>query len=73
MTSLALTLDNVDISENSEQISKLFPKCRPRSDINLNPITSTTTTISSEHENEIIDDNIIISTTIMNIDSDNDR
>lgn len=38
MTSLTLPLDNIDVSENTEQISKLFPKCRPRSDINLNPI-----------------------------------
>ncbi|XP_018325575.1 amyloid-beta A4 precursor protein-binding family A member 2-like isoform X8 [Agrilus planipennis] len=37
-TSITLALDNVDVSENTEQISKLFPKCRPRSDINLNPV-----------------------------------
>ncbi|XP_063914938.1 uncharacterized protein LOC135131239 isoform X2 [Zophobas morio] len=64
MTSLTLTLDNVDVSENTEQISKLFPKCRPRSDINLNPI------IAPGHENECTDN---ITNTVMNIDSDNDR
>ncbi|XP_067013612.2 uncharacterized protein [Anabrus simplex] len=38
MTSI-LQLDNLDCSSNtSEQITKLFPKCRPR-DINLNPVT----------------------------------
>ncbi|XP_050313972.1 uncharacterized protein LOC126748651 isoform X4 [Anthonomus grandis grandis] len=46
MTSLTLPLDNIDVSENTEQISKLFPKCRPRSDINLNPIVDP----SKEHE-----------------------
>lgn len=40
MTSLTLTLDNVDVSDNTDQINKLFPKCKPRSDINLNPILS---------------------------------
>lgn len=64
MTSLTLALDNVDVIENTEQISKLFPKCRPRSDINLNPI------IASELENECTDN---INNTVMNIDSDNDR
>lgn len=47
MTSLTLPLDNIDVSDNTEQISKLFPKCRPRSDINLNPIIRTS---SNEHE-----------------------
>lgn len=64
MTSLTLALDNVDVIENTEQISKLFPKCRPRSDINLNPI------IASGREN-VHSNNAII--TVMNIDSDNDR
>ncbi|KYB29863.1 uncharacterized protein LOC657912 isoform X4 [Tribolium castaneum] len=63
MTSLTLTLDNVDVSENTEQISKLFPKCRPRSDINLNPI------IAPGHENDCENG----TNTVMNIDSDNDR
>lgn len=47
MSSLTLPLDNIDVSENTEQISKLFPKCRPRSDINLNPIIRAS---SNEHE-----------------------
>jgi hypothetical protein len=64
MTSLTLTLDNVDVSENTEQISKLFPKCRPRSDINLNPI------IAPGHENDCTENT---ANTVMNIDSDNDR
>lgn len=64
MTSLTLALDN-DVSENTEQISKLFPKCRPRSDINLNPI------INSARDNECIDNSSSI--TVMNIDRDNDR
>lgn len=64
MTSLTLALDN-DVSENTEQISKLFPKCRPRSDINLNPI------INSSRDNECIDNTSSI--TVMNIDRDNDR
>lgn len=64
MTSLTLTLDNVDVTESTEQISKLFPKCRPRSDINLNPI------IASGRDNEHTDNAII---TVMNVDSDNDR
>lgn len=34
MTSVSLKLDNLS---SSEQITKLFPKCRPR-DINLNPV-----------------------------------
>lgn len=63
MTSLTLALDN-DVTENTEQISKLFPKCRPRSDINLNPI------IHSGRDNECIDNSTI---TVMNIDRDNDR
>lgn len=64
MTSLTLALDNVDVSESTEQINKLFPKCRPRSDINLNPI------IAPGRDNEHTD-NILI--TVMNVDSDNDR
>lgn len=63
MTSLTLALDNVDVSENTEQISKLFPKCRPRSDINLNPIIP----LGRDHEST---DNTI---SIMNIDRENDR
>ncbi|XP_045482877.1 uncharacterized protein LOC123686695 isoform X3 [Harmonia axyridis] len=58
MTSLTLALDN-DVSEN---ITKLFPKCRPRSDINLNRI------ISLDHET-----NENISNRVMNIESENDR
>ncbi|KAJ8923799.1 hypothetical protein NQ315_010381 [Exocentrus adspersus] len=61
MTSLTLALDNIDVSENTEQISKLFPKCKPRSDINLNPI------IASGRDHECVDN------TIMNIDTENDR
>lgn len=64
MTSLTLALDNIDVSENTEQISKLFPKCRPRSDINLNPI------IASGREHECVDNT---TNTVMNIDSENDR
>lgn len=64
MTSLTLTLDNVDVSENIEQISKLFPKCRPRSDINLNPV------ISLGREDENVDDTF---TAVMNIEKDNNR
>ncbi|KAK9889877.1 hypothetical protein WA026_008678 [Henosepilachna vigintioctopunctata] len=63
MTSLTLALDN-DVNENIEQISKLFPKCRPRSDINLNPI------LTLERDNE---SNEINSNRVMNIDSENDR
>lgn len=63
MTSLTLALDNIDVSENTEQISKLFPKCRPRSDINLNPIIS-----GRDHECTENSAN-----TVMNIDSENDR
>ncbi|KAG5883738.1 hypothetical protein JTB14_008580 [Gonioctena quinquepunctata] len=64
MTSLTLALDNIDVSENTEQISKLFPKCRPRSDINLNPI------IASGRDHECIDNS---ANTVMNVDSENDR
>ncbi|KAJ8949119.1 hypothetical protein NQ318_012867 [Aromia moschata] len=48
MTSLTLTLDNIDVSESTEQISKLFPKCRPRSDINLNPIIASGETMKRD-------------------------
>ncbi|XP_044764669.1 uncharacterized protein LOC123321277 isoform X3 [Coccinella septempunctata] len=61
MTSLTLALDN-DVSEGIERITKLFPKCRPRSDINLNRI------ISLDHE-----PNESISHRVMNIESENDR
>ncbi|KAF2901579.1 hypothetical protein ILUMI_04608 [Ignelater luminosus] len=64
MTSLTLTLDNVDVSENTEQISKLFPKCRPRSDINLNPV------ISLGRDDDHIDNTL---STVMNIEKDNER
>lgn len=64
MTSLTLALDN-DVSENTEQISKLFPKCRPRSDINLNPIVAPTGRDNDHTDNSLI--------TVMNVDSDNDR
>lgn len=68
MTSLTLTLalDNVDVTESTEQISKLFPKCRPRSDINLNPIIASSRRDNNEHT-----DNALI--TVMNVDSDNGR
>lgn len=65
MTSLTLALDNIDVSENTEQISKLFPKCRPRSDINLNPI------IASDRDHDTIENTT--NNTVMNIDSENDR
>lgn len=65
MTSLTLSLDNVDVSENPEHISKLFPKCRPRSDINLNPIIS-----SNNHDHDRTDNSTIV---VMNNDRDNDR
>ncbi|KAB0801026.1 hypothetical protein PPYR_05380 [Photinus pyralis] len=64
MTSLALTLDNVDGSENTEQISKLFPKCRPRSDINLNPI------ISLGRNDDNVDNTL---SAAMNNEKDNER
>ncbi|CAH0562600.1 unnamed protein product [Brassicogethes aeneus] len=64
MTSLTLALDNIDVSENTEQISKLFPKCRPRSDINLNPI------IASGRDHECTENT---ANTVMNVDSENDR
>uniref|UniRef100_A0A1B6C7Z7 Protein lin-10 n=2 Tax=Clastoptera arizonana TaxID=38151 RepID=A0A1B6C7Z7_9HEMI len=46
MTSVGLKLDNL---ANTEQITKLFPKCRPR-DINLNPITDNHDIIVMEQE-----------------------
>lgn len=64
MTSLTLTLDNVDGSENTEQISKLFPKCRPRSDINLNPI------ISLGRNDDNVDNTL---SAAMNNEKDNER
>ncbi|KAK5639301.1 hypothetical protein RI129_011793 [Pyrocoelia pectoralis] len=64
MTSLTLTLDNVDGSENIEQISKLFPKCRPRSDINLNPI------ISLGRNDDNVDNTL---SAVMNNEKDNER
>ncbi|XP_056645479.1 uncharacterized protein LOC130450837 isoform X8 [Diorhabda sublineata] len=64
MTSLTLALDNIDVTENTEQISKLFPKCRPRSDINLNPI------IVSGRDHEC---NENTENTVMSADSENDR
>nr|CAI5852692.1 unnamed protein product [Callosobruchus analis] len=64
MTSLTLALDNIDVGDNTEQISKLFPKCRPRSDINLNPI------IASGRDHACIDNT---TNTVMNLDSENDR
>lgn len=82
MTSLTLQLDNVELCSNksdcdtSEQITKLFPKCRPRSDVNLNPIiistntTTTTTTTNQEHELTNTD---VISDTVMNIERNTDR
>lgn len=53
MTSLSLQLDNVDLCsgssacESADQITKLFPKCRPRSDVNLNPILISTIRITN--------------------------
>ncbi|XP_050519212.1 uncharacterized protein LOC114331300 isoform X11 [Diabrotica virgifera virgifera] len=64
MNSLTLALDKIDVSENTEQISKLFPKCRPRSDINLNPI------VASGRDHECIENT---TNTIMSVDSENDR
>lgn len=64
MTSLTLALDNIDVTEKTEEISKLFPKCRPRSDINLNSI------ITAVRDHECIDN---ITAPVMNIDSENDR
>ncbi|CAH1965182.1 unnamed protein product [Acanthoscelides obtectus] len=64
MTSLTLALDNIDVGDNTEQISKLFPKCRPRSDINLNPI------VASGREHACIDNT---TNTVMNLDSETDR
>ncbi|KAL1492492.1 hypothetical protein ABEB36_010740 [Hypothenemus hampei] len=65
MTSLTLPLDNIDVSENTEQISKLFPKCRPRSDINLNPI------VGSSKEHEFVENTS--TNTVMNVQDENDR
>ncbi|XP_072402773.1 uncharacterized protein [Diabrotica undecimpunctata] len=64
MNSLTIALDKIDVSENTEQISKLFPKCRPRSDINLNPI------VASGRDHECIENT---TNTIMSVDSENDR
>lgn len=65
MTSLTLPLDNIDVSENTEQISKLFPKCRPRSDINLNPI------VASSKDHECVE--YTSTNTVMNVQDENDR
>ncbi|XP_048516701.1 uncharacterized protein LOC109540861 isoform X9 [Dendroctonus ponderosae] len=65
MTSLTLPLDNIDVSENTEQISKLFPKCRPRSDINLNPI------VASSKDHECVENTS--TNTVMNVQDENDR
>ncbi|CAG9759960.1 unnamed protein product [Ceutorhynchus assimilis] len=65
MTSLTLPLDNIDVSENSEQISKLFPKCKPRSDINLNPI------VASSKDYEFAENTT--TNTVMNVQDENDR
>lgn len=64
MTSLTLALDNIDVTEKTEEISKLFPKCRPRSDINLNSI------ITSGRDHECIEN---ATNSVMNVESDNDR
>lgn len=64
MTTLTLALDNIDVNEKTEEISKLFPKCRPRSDINLNSI------ITGGREHECIDNS---SKSVMNVDGENDR
>lgn len=68
MTSLTLSLDNVDVSENPEHISKLFPKCRPRNDINLNPILPSN---SNSNDHKRTDNSTTIA--VMNVDRDNDR
>lgn len=70
MTSLTLQLDNELCStksdcDTSEQITKLFPKCRPRSDVNLNPI------LISPQEHEYTDN--AVSNTVMNIERNTDR
>lgn len=61
MTSLTLTLDNVDVSDNTDEINKLFPKCKPRSDINLNPVLSSIR--DHDHSNNI-------TSTMMNVEAD---
>lgn len=88
MTSLTLQLDNVELCSNksdcdtSEQITKLFPKCRPRSDVNLNPIiistnttttTTSTTTTTTNQEHELTTNTDAISDTVMNIERNSDR
>lgn len=53
MTSL-LQLDNLQdciSGANSEQITKLFPKCRPR-DINLNPLQQQTAQQDGQHDHD---------------------
>lgn len=53
MTSL-LQLDNLQdciSGANSDQITKLFPKCRPR-DINLNPLQQHTAQQDGQHDHD---------------------
>jgi hypothetical protein len=53
MTSV-LQLDNLQdciSGANSDQITKLFPKCRPR-DINLNPLQQLTAQQDGQHDND---------------------
>jgi len=53
MTSL-LQLDNLQdciSGANSDQITKLFPKCRPR-DINLNPLQQQTALQDGQHDHD---------------------
>ncbi|XP_060529602.1 amyloid-beta A4 precursor protein-binding family A member 2-like [Cylas formicarius] len=67
MTSLTAAFGKIEGSENNvEQISKLFPKCRPRSDINLNSI------IASGKENVSVD-NATRKNDIMSFNGENDR
>ncbi|XP_065165959.1 uncharacterized protein [Atheta coriaria] len=70
MTSLTLALDNA-VTESTEQISKLFPKCRPRgADINLNPL------LGREHAERNDNHRHSHAAAVMNVDArdrDNDR
>lgn len=86
MTSLTLQLDNVDLCrsnsacDSADQITKLFPKCRPRSDVNLNPILissisittapTTITTADTTREHELIETPI---EAVMNVERCADR
>ncbi|XP_044741320.1 uncharacterized protein LOC123302467 isoform X6 [Chrysoperla carnea] len=43
---------NVTGCDSAEQITKLFPKCRPRADVNLNPLVVVRSTSSSNNEHD---------------------